>query len=449
MPESKKTIKFLQDNSQVIYSIVLMILIPGVVILNTFLFTQSFRSTLDQSLQNKGVEIGQAINSGLADKLDSPEQLQIFVDNWKNYNSDTKALDIFYQENESFKVVASIDHSRIGLIENSMAYIIAQNYKQPSAQKIIDPASNKNETYWLIVVPLRDSQGQEKALLSMKLSAGIIESILSGVLTRSFFVLILTVLFIILLLFANSRLFEYSILYNKVKEVDKMKDEFISMASHELRTPITIIKGYTAMVLENATGLSEQGKGDLKIISNSADRLSNLIEDMLNVSRIEQGRLKIELKPIDIMPIIEETVKEFKIQADQKNLKLNYLLEPNSKSIVEIDKDRLKQVLVNLIGNSIKYTPSGSVEIKIFNREKNLIILIKDTGIGMSAKEREHLFEKFYRVKNKKTEEISGTGLGLWITKQIVELMNGAIFVDSMENIGTQITIELPLTEKQ
>jgi signal transduction histidine kinase len=244
-------------------------------------------------------------------------------------------------------------------------------------------------------------------------------------------------------------LFEYSILYNKVKEVDKMKDEFISMASHELRTPITIIKGYTAMVLENATGLSEQGKGDLKIISNSADRLSNLIEDMLNVSRIEQGRLKIELKPIDIMPIIEETVKEFKIQADQKNLKLNYLLEPNSKSIVEIDKDRLKQVLVNLIGNSIKYTPSGSVEIKIFNREKNLIILIKDTGIGMSAKEREHLFEKFYRVKNKKTEEISGTGLGLWITKQIVELMNGAIFVDSMENIGTQITIELPLTEKQ
>ena len=312
MPESKKTIKFLQDNSQVIYSIVLMILIPGVVILNTFLFTQSFRSTLDQSLQNKGVEIGQAINSGIADKLDSPEQLQIFVDNWKNYNSDTKALDIFYQENQSFKVVASIDHSRIGLIENSMAYIIAQNYKQPSAQKIIDPLSNTNETYWLIVVPLRDSQGQEKALLSMRLSAGIIESILSSVLTRSFFVLILTVLFIILLLFANSRLFEYSILYNKVKEVDKMKDEFISMASHELRTPITIIKGYTAMVLEGASGLSEQGKGDLKIISNSADRLSNLIEDMLNVSRIEQGRLKIELKPMDIVPIIEETIKEFK-----------------------------------------------------------------------------------------------------------------------------------------
>ncbi|MFA5368983.1 MAG: ATP-binding protein, partial [Candidatus Paceibacterota bacterium] len=99
--------------------------------------------------------------------------------------------------------------------------------------------------------------------------------------------------------------------------------------------------------------------------------------------------------------------------------------------------------------NAIKYTPSGSVEVKAFNRDKNLIILIKDTGIGMTAKEREHLFEKFYRVKNKKTEEIVGTGLGLWITKQIIELMSGTISVDSMENVGTQITIELPLIKEK
>ncbi|MFA5087378.1 MAG: HAMP domain-containing sensor histidine kinase [Candidatus Paceibacterota bacterium] len=449
MADKSTPIKFLQDNRQVIYSIALMIVIPTVVIVNTLLFTQSFRATVDQSLQDKGVGIAQAINAALADKLNSPEQMQAFVDNWKVYNSDTKALDIFYREGETFKVAASMDRTRIGVVENSMAYVVAWSNDWPSAQKIVDQSAGANSTYWLVVVPLKDLRGQSQALLSMRLSAGIIETVLAIALSRSFWILIVSVLFIVLLLLTNSRLFEYSILYNKIKEVDQMKDEFISMASHELRTPITIIKGYASMVLEQSTGLTDQSKEDLSIINVSADRLSSLIEDMLNVSRIEQGRLKIDLKPMEAAGIIEETVKEIKIQADEKKLVLAYSLEPGSKTNINIDRDKFKQILINLLGNAIKYTPTGSVDIKAFNRDKNLVILIKDTGIGMTAKEREHLFEKFYRVKNKKTEEINGTGLGLWITKQIVELMNGTISVDSMENVGTQITIGLPLIEEK
>jgi len=314
------------------------------------------------------------------------------------------------------------------------------------AQKIIDVNRN-GEIYWLVAAPLKNLQGQKQALLSMRLSAGIVEDIVTRNLTYSFWVLIISVLLIVLLLFANSRLFGYSILYNKIKEIDEMKDEFISMASHELKTPVTIIRGYASMILEESQGLSEQTKNDLAVISLSAERLTNLIEDMLNVSRIEQGRLKIDAQPIEAVAVIEEIVKEMKIQADEKKLALTFTLEPNTQSLIKIDKDKFKQVLINLIGNSIKYTPSGSVEVKAFNRDKNLVILIKDTGIGMSAKEREHLFEKFYRVKNKKTEAISGTGLGLWITKQLVELMQGAIAIDSIENTGTQVTLEFPLVE--
>lgn len=447
MPEKRSTVEFLKDNRQVIYSIILMVFIPGVVILNTWFFAQWFRTTVDQSLQDKGVGISQAINAALADKLNSPEQIQNFIDNWKFYNSDTQSLDILYRENESFRIQASLDKSKVGTLDNSMVYLVAWNNNWPSAQKIVD-MNNSGARYWLVVAPLKDSQNQKQALLSMRLSAGIIEEILSQKLTYSFWILILSVLFIVLLLFANSRLFQYSILYNKIKEVDQMKDEFISMASHELRTPITIIKGYVSMVLEQSQGLSEQSKSDLSVISVSAERLSTLIEDMLNVSRIEQGRLKIDLKPAEASTIIDETVKEMKIQADEKKLALTYILEPGSQSLTNLDKDRFKQILINLIGNAIKYTPSGSVEVKAFNREKNLVIFIKDTGIGMTAKEREHLFEKFYRVKNKKTESVSGTGLGLWITKQIVELMGGIIAVDSMENTGTQVTLEFPLVKE-
>jgi signal transduction histidine kinase len=448
MPAKKSTVEFLKDNRQVIYSIALIVIIPAAVILNTYLFSQSFRTTVDQSLQDKGVGIGESINAGLRDKLNSPEEMQVFVDSWKMYSSDTQSLDILYRENESFKIVASLDRAKLNTYDNSMVYLVAWNNNWPSAQKIVDSASKG--TYWLVVMPLKNTANEKQALLSLRLSADVVETILAIALSRSFWILIATVLVIVLLLFANSRLFEYSILYNKIKEVDQMKDEFISMASHELRTPITIIKGYASMVLEQSEGLSEQSKGDINIINVSADRLSTLIEDMLNVSRIEQGRMKFDLKPMDASLIVDETVKEIKIQADQKNLAFSYSPEPNLVSNIKIDKDKFKQVLINLIGNSIKYTPSGSVEVKALNREKNLIILIKDTGIGMSAKEREHLFEKFYRVKNKKTEEISGTGLGLWITKQIVELMEGTISVDSMENVGTQITLEFPIfTEKK
>lgn len=447
MPEKIKPYKeFLKDNQQVIYSITLMIIIPGVVILNTWFFSQWLRSTVDQSLQDKAVGISQVINVALADKLNSPQEIQTFINNWKIYNSDTQSLDILYRDNDNFIIKASLNENKIGVAENLTVYLVAWDQNWPVAQKIIDVNRN-GEIYWLVAAPLKNLQGQKQALLSMRLSAGIVEDIVTRNLTYSFWVLIISVLLIVLLLFANSRLFGYSILYNKIKEIDEMKDEFISMASHELKTPVTIIRGYASMILEESQGLSEQTKNDLAVISLSAERLTNLIEDMLNVSRIEQGRLKIDAQPIEAVAVIEEIVKEMKIQADEKKLALTFTLEPNTQSLIKIDKDKFKQVLINLIGNSIKYTPSGSVEVKAFNRDKNLVILIKDTGIGMSAKEREHLFEKFYRVKNKKTEAISGTGLGLWITKQLVELMQGAIAIDSIENTGTQVTLEFPLVE--
>jgi signal transduction histidine kinase len=443
-------LKFLKDNKQVVYSIALMILIPGVVILNTWMFSTSFRETIDQSLQDKAVGIGESFNAGAASKLNSPEEMQSFINDWRIYNEDTKFLDVFYRDNDNFKLVATMNNSdKLGKIDNSFVYNVSWNNDWPSAQKIYESNGKTNSQYWLVVMPLKDSSGQKQALLSMKLSADVIGTIMALVLSKSYWVLLLTIVFIVLLLLVNSRLFEYSILYNKIKEVDAMKDEFISMASHELRTPVTVIRGYATMMLEEAEklGVNQEAKDYLSIIDVSSERLNNLIEDLLNVSRIEQGRLKVDLKDMEVWPIVEETVKEMKIQADNKGLALSCVLDSSTKSLIRADKDRLKQVLINTIGNSIKYTPSGSVEVKALNRDNNLVLVIKDTGIGMTAKEREHLFEKFYRIKSKKTEDIIGTGLGLWITKQIIELMKGTIMIDSMEGVGTQVTLEFPLVK--
>ncbi|MFA5431571.1 MAG: HAMP domain-containing sensor histidine kinase [Candidatus Paceibacterota bacterium] len=437
---------FLRDNKQIIYSIAVMIVIPGLVIFNTWFFARSYGETIELSLQDKAIQIGQTINAGLSDKLDSVQNIQLFINNWKKYNEDIKALDVFYPDSQGFKLVASMDDRKeLGVTLNTFNYYTAWNSGYPIAQKISEISDGS--TYWTVVMPLNNIQGEKKAIVLMKVSADKVNTKLAITLFSSYGILILTVIFIILLLLTNSGLFQYSILYNKIKEIDAMKDEFISMASHELRTPVTVIRGYATMMLEEAEklGVNQEAKDYLSIIDVSSERLNNLIEDLLNVSRIEQGRLKVELKDMEVWPIIEETVKEMKLQAETKGLTLSCILDPNTKSLIKADKDRLKQILINTIGNSIKYTPSGSVEIRASNRDNNLVLMIKDTGIGMSAKQREHLFEKFYRVKTKKTEDIVGTGLGLWITKQIIELMKGTIMIDSMENVGTQVTLEFPL----
>jgi len=250
----------------------------------------------------------------------------------------------------------------------------------------------------------------------------------------------------------NTRLFEYAALYRKLKEVDQMKDEFISMASHELRTPVTSIRGYLSMVLDGSFGaVSDIVKKNIILVQGSADRLAVLIEDLLNVSRIEQGRMEIKPVPTEITRIIKDILSELKVQSDQKKLSLTFKPFTEVLPLISIDSDRLKQVLINLVGNSIKYTMQGSVEVIVDAKDngKSLSIKIKDTGIGMPAKSRERLFEKFYRVQNEKTKNITGTGLGLWITKRIVEMMAGNIAVDSIEGVGTQVTVEFPVCREE
>jgi signal transduction histidine kinase len=443
-------IKFLQDNKQVVYSLILMIVIPGALIFNTWLLSGYFRNTVDQSIHDKAIAIGLSINTSLADKLDSPEAVQSFIDNWQKYSEETKMLDVMYLEKDSFKLVASIDKERVGEIDSDLpidpaACMISWKNGRPLAQKVFSQGSNN--PYWLVLMPLTDLQGEKKALLAMEFSTDFVSFNLMGALVKSYLILMLTVVLIILLLYVNSHLFEYSILYNKIKEIDAMKDDFISIASHELRTPVVAIKGFASMIIEESQSLAlnEKMREYVGIISASADRLAMLIEDLLNVSRIDQGRFKMDLKEIDAWPVIEETLKEFTPQANEKKLALSCVLEPGSKTIVLIDRDRFKQSLINVIGNAVKYTPSGSVEVRARSKGKSFTVTVKDTGIGMTAKEREHLFDKFYRIKKKETEDIIGTGLGLWITRQMIGLMKGSISVDSIERVGSQVTIELPL----
>ncbi|NLC31156.1 MAG: HAMP domain-containing histidine kinase, partial [Candidatus Moranbacteria bacterium] len=169
--------------------------------------------------------------------------------------------------------------------------------------------------------------------------------------------------------------------------------------------------------------------------------------DMLEVSRLEGNRMPMKIESVDVNKVIGESIEEIKSQAVQKGLALSFDPAENI-SFVLADGNRLKQVLINLIGNSIKYTPQGSVTVSVGLKDKELGITIADTGIGISSEDQANLFGKFYRIQNDKTKSITGTGLGLWITMEIVKRMKGRITVESIEGVGSHFTVYLPMDKK-
>jgi signal transduction histidine kinase len=453
-----------RETAQLVYGVILIILIPLLIAFNTVFIIKQYNKSLDVSLQRHALSIGRTIYAYLKNDLSNTASLQEKIEILANINIEIEEISVLEPSGENFKIAASSNKEIKDKILNFYYYQMA--WLQPDnnglatdslrlsataeGESIVKEFSQE-ERFWLVGMPMNDSDGKKLSLLSLRLSSKIIDDLTNYNRNASIFLLVGTVLIVIMFLLIVVRLWDYALLYQKIKEVDQMKDDFISIASHELRTPVTGIKGYVSMMLDGTLGeINEKMKDSLKTVSGAAERLAVLVDDLLNVSRIEQGRILMNPQPVEADPIIQNIVNELKVQADEKKIILIYKSALNKNLLVNIDIDRMKQVLINLIGNAIKYTEKGSVEI--ITEEKNisgiLEIKIKDTGIGMSTKQRERLFEKFYRVQSEKTKDITGTGLGLWITKQLVELMKGTIAVDSIENVGTQITLQFPIVKK-
>ena len=232
------------------------------------------------------------------------------------------------------------------------------------------------------------------------------------------------------------------------RELDKMKTDFISVVSHELRTPLTSIKGYTDLLLSDAAGdMSELQHEFLSIIQTSTTRLTNLINDILDISRIESGRIEIRHEPVDYRKIVADILRLMKTAADEKRIALEATL-PASMPPVCGDADKVTQVLTNLVGNALKYTPvDGRVSISLeVAGDASVTTCVADTGIGISAEDQKRLFQKFFRADNSSTREAGGTGLGLVIAKTLVELLGGAIWVDSDPGRGSRFFFTLPLS---
>ncbi|OGF35278.1 hypothetical protein A2468_01255 [Candidatus Falkowbacteria bacterium RIFOXYC2_FULL_46_15] len=231
------------------------------------------------------------------------------------------------------------------------------------------------------------------------------------------------------------------------KIIDKLKSEFISIAAHQLRTPLTVIKWITKSLMDGESGkINDEQKELLNKGYISNERMIELIDNLLKVSRMEDGKFDLKLTRVNLKKIIDEVVEDMGRIAKNKDVVL-VLNEPELWPDIVIDPSQITLVMENLLDNAVKYTPPGrKVEISVGRESEYLKITVRDEGIGIPEKDRGRLFSKFYRSPNAIRVETEGNGLGLYIAKKIIDGHKGKIYVDSSEGKGSAFTVYLPLT---
>lgn len=230
------------------------------------------------------------------------------------------------------------------------------------------------------------------------------------------------------------------------EEVDRMKSEFISLASHQLRTPLSSIKTYSHMLLDGYMGdLTPAQKKSLRTIISASNRMNELISTLLNITRIESGRIAVTPKTLRVERIADEVLKELSLLAADRGVTVSLVARNKQGYIVKTDTLILKEVITNLVSNAIKYTPAdGNVTVTVSSRGPKVLVAVNDSGWGIPESAHDQVFTKFFRASNVVKRETAGTGLGLYLVKGLLENIGGTIWFESAEGKGTTFYFTLP-----
>ncbi len=232
---------------------------------------------------------------------------------------------------------------------------------------------------------------------------------------------------------------------SELSQAQNMKNDFISSVSHELRTPLTAIRGWGETAKMSLGTDEELVRRGLDVVLSESDRLSSLVEELLDFSRMETGRLSLTSQPINVTDILKESVDMYTELAKKQEIDLVFT-NTYSELIVMGDRDRLKQVFINIIDNAVKYTEgAGQVLVSANIEEACVRVVISDTGVGIPSQDIDRVKEKFYKAN----KTVRGSGIGLAVADEIIKQMNGLLFIESTENVGTKVTIVLPIYEEE
>ncbi|MFC4403139.1 ATP-binding protein [Gracilibacillus xinjiangensis] len=359
--------------------------------------------------------------------------------------------------------------------------ILTNNQKQQLAdgKSVIEEYTNNGVTYLKVAQPISDDEGEKASVVlfsSFGLISHSIHNIVILVILASLGAVILAIGFTIFISkklgapliamekaakqIAEKKDFSLRVNYNANDEIGSLatainhlsqtleryqtnRNEFFSNITHELKTPLTYVKGYANAVRHEMYQSDEEKDEFLEIIENEADHISNLMDDLMDLSKIEEGKIDLNKETLDMNVLAEEMVRRSHFRATQKGLHLR-AITPSQPTYIKADKSRMEQILTNLVENAVRYTEKGDISVQVVENNKTVEVFVQDTGIGIKKEDIPYLFERFYRVDKSRSRANGGTGLGLSIVKNLVELHEGSIEFDSELNKGTTVKLTFP-----
>jgi signal transduction histidine kinase len=442
-------INFAKDNPQIIYTLFLVFAIPLAFFFSSEQFLSVARENQDK-LEQSRISLLEDSFAAFIPALSDPEEVLTKLQMLANENETINGIDVItatstIQGEQDYRYFASLAHgtSSTAYVPDAVADDLLHFSRADASQSYAMTYSDMNGRHWRSVRSIRVT-GFSEAYVIVDVSMAESDAIAQRNIRNAYGVLVLIIIMIIILLARQARIIDYSVLYTRLKQVDQMKDDFVSMAAHELRSPLTVIRGYVEMLGEGE-GLKDAGKLHLKNIDLATERLNGLIGDILDVAKLQEGRMPFTPVEVNPDPIVEGIIEGYMQPAHAKSLTLTYEKQHDAK--IFVDPERFHQIVVNLVGNAVKYTTQGKINVIAKVDAGRYVLRVSDTGIGISAENQKHLFEKFYRVKNEATSRIQGTGLGLWITLAMVSAMNGKIAVESIEGKGSDFIVSWKVSE--
>lgn len=473
----KDAFAFIKDNPAILYSLAVIIILPLVFYLYTFWTINSFRKAIETNINSQSFAIRDILGSLLfrdfpaKDNLDQ-ETLQKTIDSiaaQMNGNNSTSTIKIgkdpsvenirvIVKDGRNYKIIAAQDHSSVGKQINVASSLngeglVAYSWANPvqEGEEVSSEIEVNGKKYSRQIKAFIDPGTQDVyALVTADISLDEINGLIAGTVNQAYVVLAAIILLSLFLVFQHTRLFSYVNLSKNLKSQIIAKDDFIRMATHELRSPLTVMNMYTEALKEELLPITnEEQRQYIERVLISIRNLRDLMSDILEVSHIQQGR--VDFKPEKIVPgaVVKEIVDGIRPKAVEKGLTLS-LEGENFPYNINVNPVCFKRIITNLVENSVKYTPAGKVmvSIKVETAKKRCVITVQDTGFGISAEGQQRLFEQFYRVKTKENEGIPGTGLGLWMSREMARRMDGDIMLESIEQMGSRFFVFFPLADK-
>lgn len=436
-------LSYVKRNPQIYVGLLLVLVVPLLFLYTGQNFLDAAKANQDRLQKDRVGLLHDSLTVLVRSEAISTESLQTQIDYLADLNPDITQFKILVADGTEIVPVVAMATNTVGVSEENIE--LYQNAAVRFDESIIFEFFVNGSRFWQAFRAFKADNG-EIMFVFTEHDLSITDTVIKKNEKEAYLVLFFVYLLILVIAWWVIKNTDYKHLYSEAQDAIKTKDLFTNMIAHELRAPLTAMRGYASMIEESKQARSEEREHAGKI-STASERLLNIVNDLLDVARIQSGKLAVELTEVDLAVVINAVIDELRVSASEKSLEL-FGTGTDESCIAKADPKRLHQVLTNLVSNSIKYTKEGKIEVGVDEKKHCFEIRIKDNGMGISAEDQQKLFAPFYRVDSKDVSQITGTGLGMWITRQLVELMGATIAVESIKGVGTHVVLTISKFDK-